>query len=135
MVCRTNVTLKERNRHNLLIIHQQDIFPIPLRLLVALSSEYFVTCSNVAWLSHVLGLCMWSRREHQWVLGVASTSSEFSYVPKLTKSNQNTKKEFCARSTMPNIEVADITTGNTKPIVCQRCLQSFQEGKIGRAHV
>ena len=80
MVCRTNVTLKERYRHNLLIIHQQDIVPIPLRLLVALSSEYFVTCSNVAWLSHVLGLCMWSRREHQWVLVVASTSSEFSYV-------------------------------------------------------
>lgn len=31
---------------------------------------------------------------------------------------------------MPNIEVADITTGNTKPIICQRCLQSFQEGTV-----
>ncbi|KAF8233821.1 hypothetical protein L208DRAFT_867959 [Tricholoma matsutake] len=29
---------------------------------------------------------------------------------------------------MPNIEVAEFTTGNTKPVVCQRCLQSFQEG-------
>jgi hypothetical protein len=29
---------------------------------------------------------------------------------------------------MPNVEVAEFTTGNAKPIVCQRCLQSFQEG-------
>jgi hypothetical protein len=77
---------------------------------------------------------MWSRREHQWVLVVAHTSSEFSYMKRENSETYQKQpkyqKEICAQSTMPNIEVADITTGNTKPIVCQRCLQSFQEGTV-----
>jgi hypothetical protein len=76
----------------------------------------------------VLGL--WTRREGGQPLTKAH--SEFSDVvrrtPKLTKSNQTTEKPFVLPSTMSNIEVAEFTTGNAKPIVCQRCLQFFKKG-------
>jgi hypothetical protein len=49
-------------------------------------------------------------------------------TPKLTNSNQTAEKFSMLPSTMSNIEVAEFPTGNAKPTVCQRCLQSFKKG-------